>query len=324
MKKLGLFFLLLIVLALLAGGGWYGFKKYQSKNTSAVSYEKLPITRGTIQVTIVSQASVEPENKLEIKLPIAGRVEDVLVDEGDKVTKGQILAWMSSSERAGLLDAARARGAAELKRWEDFYKPTPVIAPINGTIIARNAEPGQTFTTADAILVMSDRLSVKALVDETDLAQISLKQKAIFTLDAYPNQEIPAYVEQIAFDSKTVNNVTTYTIDVLPTETPSFMRSGMTANVTFFVAEKENVLLIPSEAIKIREGHHFVLVNGGTETDLQPVEQEITVGLSDGKNQEVLSGLEDGDYVLVAKLKKVDSTANQNPFVPIPPRPKKK
>ena len=94
---------------------------------------------------------------------------------------------------------------------------------------------------------MSDRLTVKAQVDETDIAEIHLKQRAEIVLDAYPDRAIPARVDQIAYEAKTVNNVTTYIVDVLPDKTPSFMRSGMTANVTFLTADKKGVLLVPAQ-----------------------------------------------------------------------------
>src|SRR6185295_1884406 len=111
----------------------------------------------------------------------------------------------------------------------------PVLAPIDGTIILRNVQQGQTFAGTDALFVMSDRLTVKAQVDETDIAQVALKQAAKITLDAYPQKEFPASVDKIAYDATTVNNVTTYIVDVLPENTPDFLRSGMTANVNFLI-----------------------------------------------------------------------------------------
>src|SRR6185436_13241208 len=101
---------------------------------------------------------------------------------GDWVKKGQILAWLSSSERAALLDAARARGPEEVKKWEELYKPTPMLAPIAGTLIARNFEPGQGVNASDGVLVLSDRLIVRANVDETDIAQLRVGQAARLTL----------------------------------------------------------------------------------------------------------------------------------------------
>ena len=291
---------------------------WKKKQTTALTYRQVTVSRGDLDVTILSTGIVEPENRLDIKPPIAGRAEEVLVDEGKLVKKGQLLLWMSSTERAGLLDAARARGPAELKRWEEFYKPTPVLAPIDGTIILRNVEPGQTFTNQDAVLVMSDRLTVQAQVDETDIAAIQLRQKTHIVLDAYPRENISARVEKIAYDAKTVNNVTTYIVDVLPEEIPSFMRSGMTANVTFDVKTKKDILILPSEAVKTKDGRTVVerASSGGR---AKSEEVEVKTGITDGKRVEIVSGVSEGDVVLAPQFKIKDSagSAGTNPFAPV-------
>ena len=83
---------------------------YSRQHPQGASYEPTKVTRGGLQVSILATGAVSPENRLEIKPPIAGRVEQVLVEEGQMVKKGDILAWMSSTERAAVLDAARAQG----------------------------------------------------------------------------------------------------------------------------------------------------------------------------------------------------------------------
>jgi len=173
----------------------------------------------------------------------------------------------------------------------------------------------------DSVLVMSDRLTVKAQVDETDISQIKVGQAATIILDAYNNQKIPAKVDKIAYDAKTVNNVTTYVIDVLPDETPDFMRSGMTANVTFVVSEKKDILLVPSQALKNHNGTTSVLVK----TDKDPASRDVETGLTDGKQTEILSGVADGDTLLVQQVdfqnrKKQDA----NPFGPPQTQPQRK
>jgi macrolide-specific efflux system membrane fusion protein len=301
--------ILIILLIALGAGGFL----YDQSLSPKMKWKSAVLEKGDLQVTILATGTVQPENRLEIKPPVAGRIEQILVNEGDRVRKGQILAWLSSTERAALLDAARSQGEAEVKKWEEMYKATPIIAPISGMIILRNVEAGQTFVTTDAVLVMSDRLTVKAQVDETDLAQIQLKQKAEIRLDAYPDQKIAARVDQIAFEAKTVNNVTTYLVTVVPNETPKTMRSGMTANVTFFVKSKENILLAPVEFIKYQNGKPVVMVKVEKGP---PVEREIQLGASDGKMSEVLSGLQEGETIVMALGQGKGSKAT-NPFSPM-------
>lgn len=308
-KRKFLYIVIILVLTLVTYLWWRGDKNGEIKLKS------LPIFVGDLDVSILSTGSVQPENRLDIKAPVAGRMDQVLVREGQRLKKGQIIAWMSSSERAALLDAARAKGEEEYKRWTEIYLATPIMAPISGTLITRNVEPGQTFTNADAIFTMSDRLTVKAQVDETDISQIKLNEHAEIILDAYPGQKIKATVDQIAFDAKTVNSVTTYIVDVLPEKTPEFMRSGMTANVTFFIESRKNILLVPNEAIRVKDGKTVVSIKN---TNGKEQLQEVQLGISDGKNSEVLSGLKEGDVALVTEVKlNRDQKKGSNPFSPM-------
>lgn len=267
----------------------------------AISYKKITVQRGDLSVTVLSTGTVEPENRLNIQAPIAGRAEKVLVDQGYTIKKGQILAWVSSTERAALLDSAHSVGPEEVEKWEELYKPTPVLAPVSGMIIQRNIQPGQTFATSDAILVMSDHLIVQAQVDETDIAQIHLGQAANIVLDAYPDNTIPGKVDKIAYDAKTVNNVTTYEVDVLPETVPHSMRSGMTANVSFPVGSKTGVVFVPADAVKTKDGRPFVMIPADGRGE--PIRRDITLGAADGKRVEIVSGLDEGDTILQPEFK---------------------
>ncbi len=302
---------LLIVAAVAA----IAYMLWGSSKKPVDSYRALPVTRGDIAITVLATGVVQPANRLEIKPPIPGRVEQVLVKEGQNVRRGQVLAWMSSTERAALIDAARAKGPEELKRWEELYRPTPIIAPIDGTIILRNAEPGQTFQSQDAVLVMSDRLIVRAQVDETDIAKIKLRQSARITLDAYSDKPIDGVVDHIAFEAKTVNNVITYEVDVQPQRIPSFMRSGMTANVSFAIDSRRGVLLLPAEAVQTRDGTTRVTVAPASPDD-RPTERDITIGIGDGRRVEVLTGVSEGERVLAPQRLQAGQSGGSSPFIP--------
>ena len=306
---------IVIVLLIAGAGGYYAWRSKQAP--AGPSYHEVTATLGDVRVIIVATGVIEPQNRVELNSPVAGRLDDVLVHEGDRVTRGQILAWISSTERATLLDTARARSNEEYERWQELYKPAPLIAPVDGEIIARKLEPGQSVSAEKPILVMSDHLVVKASVDETDIARIRLDQAADITLDAYQDVAIPGRVTHIAYEAETVNNVTTYEIDILPEKPPEFLRSGMTANVTFLASATNNVLILPAEAIVQGDGKTVVRRHAAT-PDGAPREVAIRTGLTDGKNTEILDGLKAGDTVLVPDLAgaAAPEAGKGNPLVP--------
>lgn len=240
----------IVILAVLGGGG-YGYYTTKIKKVEAIkpTYDRAQVELRDLRTTVESTGEVQPRNRLDVTPPIAGRLEQLMVDEGDQVNKGQILGWISSTERASLLDAALATSQEELEHWEKLYKPSPLISPLKGTIIARNFEPGQTIGANAAVVVIADDLIIVANLDETDIGQVKTEQDVEVTLEAYPDRNFEGVVEKIAYDAKVVSNVTMYEVDVRPNRVPPFMRSGMTANMEFVIEEKEGALAVPASAI---------------------------------------------------------------------------
>ncbi|MBN2190731.1 MAG: HlyD family efflux transporter periplasmic adaptor subunit [Candidatus Aureabacteria bacterium] len=271
---------------------------------------------GDIKVAVSTTGVVEPQNRLEIKPPIAGRVDEIMVEEGQSVRTGDILALMSSTERAALLDSARLKGEKEMEYWQEVYKAAPLIAPIDGRVIVRSVEPGQTVTTGDAVIVLSDRLIVQADVDETDVGKIKLRQKAIVSLDAYPEIRIDAVVDHISYESKVVNNVTIYEVDILPESIPEVFRSGMSANVDVIINERKDVMLIPCEAVTDGNSGKTVKIKDTETGGIKTV--NISTGLTDSENIEVLSGLREDDMVLVknGSYQPPQKKSVSSPFMP--------
>jgi membrane fusion protein, macrolide-specific efflux system len=268
-----------------------------------------------VEVLVSTTGVVEPQNRLEVKPSISGRIESILVKEGTKVEIGDILAWMSSTERAALIDAARGQGNESLQYWEDVYKKTPIISPIKGEVIVRSVEPGQTVTTADSILVLSNRLVVNAQFDETDVGRVNIGAKAFITLDAYPEIKLTGTVDHIAYESELVNNVIIYEVDIIPDRIPEIMRSGMSVTVEVVEKSKTNVLTIPSTALHYEGNKVFVFIDNKSG---KTKKREIVVGLNNDKIAEVVSGVTMEDSIIVQEkdyLPKMKSSGS-NPFMP--------
>lgn len=290
--------------------------QFRKKESNGDTVKEIKPFIGSINTVISCTGTVLPKNRLEIKPPVNGRIESVLVQEGDKVKAGQILAWMSSTERAALIDAARGKGEDTLKYWQETYKPIPLPAPIDGEVIVATTQPGQTITTSDAVVVLSDHLIVRAQVDETDIGKIKPDMKAKIALDAYPDTKIEAFVEHIYYESETVNNVTIYQVDLKPKEVPAFFRSGMNASVDFIEQGKESTLLIPQEATFKENNQDYVLVK--QDNGKEPLKTKVELGISNDKNVEVLSGISENDRIIL-KTKKYSLPTNNvgsNPFMP--------
>ena len=299
-------------MALVVWGGWAKFKpKVDPGGEFKIVHPRI----GDIQAMVSTTGTVLPKNRLQVKPPVNGRIEQVLVQEGQKVKAGDTIVVMSSTDRAALLDAARGQGEDKLKYWQEVYKPIPLVAPINGEVIVGTIQPGQTVTTSDAVIVLSDQLIVRAQVDETDIGKIKLQQKAVVILDAYPDTQINAVVDHLYYESKTVNNVTIYEVDLLPETVPQFFRSGMNTNVDFVQESRNNVLVLPANAVQRDAGETFVMVQSGPG---QKVKRPVTLGLSDEKKVEIVAGLTEDDEVLLEtkKYKLPQSSAGSNPLTP--------
>jgi membrane fusion protein, macrolide-specific efflux system len=281
----------------------------KSKKSDLITQEIKPF-RGSIAVELRLNGSVNPRNRLEIKPQVSGRLESVLVVEGQKVKKGEIIAWMSSTDRAAILDIARSKGKEELEKWEDAYKPTPIISPLDGFIIARSREPGQTVSLSVIIVVMADTLIVEADVDETDLQYIELNQRVKILLDAYPDKDYPGVVEHIAYESQVINNVTVYEVKIRPEKVPPDFRAGMTATIELKANEKNDALLVPANAITDTGTEKFVSVKNGESKKTE--RRRIITGISNGKNVEIVSGITENDNIIVSgkSLQMGTTTAN--------------
>jgi membrane fusion protein, macrolide-specific efflux system len=281
-----------LALAVMAGCGHGG---------DGTAVRKVMVRRGNIEEVVQAAGEVNPMNKVSIIPPVTGRIDTIVEDEGATVKRGEVLAWMSSSDRAAILDNARSEGPAVYKKWENEYKSTPIVAPTDGLIIARNVVTGQTVATDTDMYDLSDRLVVFASVDETDLAKIHMGQLAQCTVEAYPDKVFITKVTLIGHQAVKVNNVVSYQINLEPKKVPGELRAGMTANVNFIVQQKKDVLWIPSYAVKgVSDGPATVQVLGAD--GKTPEDRSIVLGITDGIKVEVVSGLAQGDTVLIQSL----------------------
>lgn len=290
-----------VMAVLIAGAGaWAACKKWTAKPPEPA--QRATAAPGPIEETVEATGSVLPYHRVEIKPMMSGRIEKLALEEGDKVAQGQIIAWMSSTDRAAILDGARAQGPEMLKKWEDTYKATPVIAPLPGVIILKNVVEGQTVDASVVIYAMSDELIVVAQVDESDVGKIRLGMPVRVVLDSYPDRVETGKVFDILNEGKNVSNVIQYSVKIRLDRVPSYYRSQMSANISFIVRRKDKALLVPAAAVSDKDGVKRVLVPGPQNTE---VWRTVKTGLQNDSSTEIVDGLSAGDVVLVRQAKYV-------------------
>lgn len=302
-RKLILIASLCVVLLLVFATKIFNGKK--SEELVLVKVAKTPLV-----ITIQATGNIEPMNKVELLPPVAGRIDKILAEEGDRVEQGKVIAWMSSTNRAALLDISRSRNPSEYVEWEKMYQPTPIIAPVSGRIISKKTVPGQTVSAQSVLFEMSDQLIVRAQVDETDIEKIKHNMKALITVDAHPHKEFKARVDKIGHQSELVNNVNIYSIELALEESADDLRSGMTANVNFVIAEKEKAFVIPVWAAEGREEESYTIL------DSHKNPKQIQLGLSDGKNVEILSAIKEDEEIYIPKFDLKLEEKGSSPFFP--------
>jgi HlyD family secretion protein len=155
-------------------------------------------------------------------------------------------------------DGALAQARANEHQADVNLAYTKIISPTDGTVISRNVDVGQTVAAAlqaPTLFTIAQDLSkmqIDTSVAEADVGKLTAKMKATFTVDAYPNERFTGTVREVRNAPQTVQNVVTYdaVIDVDNKELK--LKPGMTANVTFVYADREDVLRVPNAALRFR------------------------------------------------------------------------
>ena len=207
---------------------------------------------------------------------------------------------MEEDLRQGMAEVARAKAAVDYARAQLTY--ATITAPIPGVIASVSTQEGETVAAGlnaptFVTIIDLDRLQVDAFVDEVDIGKVRTEQKAVFTVDAFPASEFTGKVTAIYPKAFIQENVVNYDV-VIEIARPyeGLLRPEMTASVTIFLEKREQVLAIPTKAVRRERGRNVVYVVTG---DGVPKPREIKVGWRDGGWVEVAQGLNEGETVLL-------------------------
>jgi RND family efflux transporter MFP subunit len=165
-----------------------------------------------------------------------------------------------------------------------------------------------------------DRLQVDAYVDETDIGQVRVGQPATVTVDAYPNRPFRGRVAKIASGSTMQQNVVTYDVTIALEDSGHLLKPDMTATANIVVARRDHVLTVPVDALKnSAHGATVAAMSGGPGGKPEFTTVSVRTGISDGDRTEIISGLQDGDSVVVSgQTSQMADRRREGPPVPGP------
>jgi HlyD family secretion protein len=236
-----------------------------------------------------------------------------LIAQSDFDTAETSYATAKASVNAAKAQIAQAEAA--LKYAETNLEYTRIISPVDGVVISRSVDVGQTvaasFQTPTLFTIAQDltKMQVDTNVDEADIGNVKVGQNVDFTVDAYPENIFKGSVWQVRNAPIIVQNVVTYDV-VIKVENPELkLKPGMTANVSIITSIKNNVLKIPNAALRfvppekdvaksVTKGPGIWIVENG-----KPKRLPIVTGISEGSYTEVMSGeVKEGQEVITESL----------------------
>ncbi len=187
---------------------------------------------------------------------------------------------------------------------------TIIRAPVNGTVILKNIDAGQTVAAslqAPVLFTIAQDLrdmQVEAAIDEADVGRLRVGQVASFTVDAFPRRNFSGQIRQIRKSPVNVRNVISYTVVISAANPDQSLLPGMTANVRVVVDSRDSVLKVPNAALRFRPAGDARRGAGGRlwvpGEDGQPSPLDVRFGLTDGTSTELLEGpLKEGDAVVL-------------------------
>ena len=239
-----------------------------------------------------------------------GIVSEATVDQTDehlmvlnaqiKLAKEEIKLAKARSQNDILLQEVKVEKAlANIREQKTQLSYATITAPIDGVVAFISTQEGETVVasmSAPTFVTLIDlkKLEVTAYVDETDIGKIKEKQKANFTVDAFPKNIFDAAIREIRPKAVIKDNVVNYEVMLdISKKNIALLRPEMTANITVTTGTHNNVLVIPRGAVKRSGKKSFAVIKEGANVS----EKVIELGWRDGDMQEVTSGLSEEDEV---------------------------
>lgn len=198
-------------------------------------------------------------------------------------------------------EASIAQAKAAMEKSQKNLEDAALKSPVEGTVLALNYKIGETVSSNSDFVVISDGggLGVKAQVLEMDIKDVFFDQEVEVEFESVPSKVFTGsvtFVESLPVNDS--NGVVAYNVDIILDKPDENIKSGTSCVVTFIVAQKKDVLIIPNEAVKVVNSKQVVEVK---DKQGNISAKQIKTGFTDGTNVEVVNGLEPNDVVIIRK-----------------------
>ena len=259
-------------------------------------------------VSSIASATFAYQAERTLTAQAGGTVSAINVQEGDAVSKGDILIELTGDDLTeSIQSASESLRSAEIsmQNQQDNMSNYTITSPISGTIIEKDAKQGDALTSGSTLCVIYDLsyLEMVINVDELQIGALSVGQKVQITADAVADKIYVGTVTRVSMKGSSSGGTTTYPITIRIDNTDG-LRPGMNANAEIVVAEANNALVVPNAAV-IRGG--YVLVSKKSPSAANAVEDmdapegyvyvKVETGVSDDSYTEIKSGLQEDDTV---------------------------
>lgn len=259
-------------------------------------------------VSSIASATFAYQAERTLTALASGTVSAINVQEGDTVSKGDILIELTGDDLTeSIQSASESLRSAEIsmQNQQDNMSNYTITSPISGTIIEKDAKQGDALTSGSTLCVIYDLsyLEMVINVDELQIGALSVGQKVQLTADAVTDKTYVGTVTRVSMKGSSSGGTTTYPITIRIDNTDG-LRPGMNANAEIVVAEASNALVVPNAAV-IRGG--YVLVSKKSPSAANAVEDmdapdgyvyvKVETGVSDDSYTEIKSGLQEDDTV---------------------------
>ncbi len=236
----------------------YISKVAQAKADLAVAKAALANQEATLKRGEAVQLQAERSNDRQETLQKKGFATTAAVDTSKRdvdVAKADIGVARAQIESA---KAGIAQREAALKQAEIDLERTRIVAPINGTVISRTIDEGQTVAASlqapELFKIAQDlrRIRIEAQVNEADVGSVQEGNTVTFSVDAYPDRTFEGKVTQVRLSATELQNIVTYTVIIEASNNDRRLFPGMTANVQIEVAKKDGVVRVPNDALRFK------------------------------------------------------------------------